>query len=102
MTSWSTCDQLEAADIADEVVGRALKYTIGEGNGIPDNCVATVIAQHVKVQLAHLTQPGTTAADVPERTVKALEAVAKAHAVDGVRVKVTQPWHQRRKHLDSD
>jgi len=99
MTSWSAEEQLSAADMADEVVNRALKFTFG-GTDAPEDLFATVIAQHVKVQLAYLTQPGTTGLDVPERTVNALEALAKAHAEDGVRVKVTQPWHRDARERD--
>ena len=100
MTSWEDDEQKLAAEAADDIVSRAIKFAFNDDDNIPDACITTVIAQHVKVQLAYLTQPGTTAFDVPERTVKALEVLAKAHAEDGVRVKVTQPWHRDNRERD--
>lgn len=102
MTSWEDHEQGSAAEAADDIVNRALRFALDEDNGIPEYCVATAIAQHVKVQLAYLTQPGVTETFVPERTVKALEALAKAHAEDGVRVKVTQPWHRDARERERD
>lgn len=90
MTDWSDEQQCMAAEAADAVVERAIKYTIGEGNPLPDDCLSAVIAQHVKVQLAFLTTPGGEDLDFPKRNMLALESLARAHAQDGVRVNMTQ------------
>ena len=57
----------------------------------------TLVSKHVEAQLHYLKlehYPYTVPwSELAERSVEALETLAKAHAEDGVRVKTSQPWH---------
>ena len=97
----------EAADFADEVLGRAIKFA--SEVPLPDSAAMrpnsnTLVSKHVEAQLVwfksedcSLGQPMVNEVD---RVAKALEVLAKAHAEDGVRVKATQPWHRDARERD--
>ena len=95
----------ESADFADEVVRRAI--TFASNVTLPTDVHPSsdaLISKHVDAQLAFFKSEdyslGNPWITVAERSTEALEALAKAHAEDGVRVKVTQPWHRDARERD--
>ena len=85
-----------ASDFANEVVKRAIIFA--SEVPLPDSAAMrpnsnTLVSKHVEAQLAYY-QSTRNAYVYTERTIQALEALAKACAEDGVRVKAAQAWHR--------
>ena len=57
----------------------------------------TLVSKHVEAQLEYMRNQNNLYDNswpkLAERTTEALEALAQAHAENGVRVNVQQPWH---------
>ena len=90
-----------ADQFASEVVGRAIIFASqvplpGSAAMRPNS--NTLVSKHVEAQLEHLRNQNhlfdNSWPKLAERTTEALEALARAHAEDGVRVKTAQPWHR--------
>ena len=90
-----------ADEFASEVVKRAIIFA--SEVPLPDSAAMrpnsnTLVSKHVEAQLHYLKNEAYPvpyiASSLAERSVEALEVLAKAHAEDGVRVKATQPWHR--------
>ena len=95
----------ESAAFADEVVRRAI--TFADNVTLPTDVHPStdmLISKHVDAQLAFFKSEdyslGNPWITVAERSTEALEQLANAHAEDGVRVKVTQPWHNNDRDRD--
>ena len=93
-----------ASDFANEVVKRAIIFA--SEVPLPDSAAMrpnsnTLVSKHVEAQLEYLRNRDylfdNSWPKLAERTTEALEALAKAHAEDGVRVTTAQPWHSERK-----
>ena len=92
-------EQRRAAARADTIVGAAILFASKTCTPAPENAYNTlrpdpnmVIGKHVDAQLHFL---GERVNDYElSRMRAAFEKLAHAHAVNGVRVKVTQPWHR--------
>ena len=90
-----------ADDFASEVVKRAIIFASEvyntEDNEVPHLSVNTLVSKHVDAQLAYVKDANylsdNSRPNLAQRTTEALETLANAHAEDGVRVNVSQPWH---------
>lgn len=87
-------EQKRAADRANTILQSAIAFA---DEVIPEGMVVdvfkTFVAKHVDAQL-HLLEGGN---DYElSRMRAAFEKLAHAHANEGVRVKMTQPWHRDR------
>ena len=89
-----------ADEFASEILKRAIKFANtkpwSDYDAVrPDS--NTLVSKHVDAQLHYLKNEAYPvpyiACSLVERKVEALETLAHAHAVDGVRVKTSQPWH---------
>lgn len=93
-------EQRRAASQADDIVGAAILFATKVCTPAPENMYNTklpdpnmIIGKHVDAQL-HLLAGGS---DYElSRMRAAFEKLAHAHATEGVRVKMTQPWHNDR------
>ena len=92
-----------ADEFASEIVKRAIIFA--SEVPLPDSVAMrpnsnTIVSKHVEAQLEYLRSRNhmfdNSWPKLAERTTEALEALAKAHAGDGVRVKASQPWHSER------
>ena len=86
----------DPATFANEVVTRAIQFA--SQVPLPDSAAMrpnsnTLVSKHVEAQLAYYQSTPDTRA-FTERTIQALEALAKACAEDGVRVKAAQAWNR--------
>ena len=91
-----------ADEFASEVVKRAIIFA--SEVPLPDSAAMrpnsnTLVSKHVEAQLEYLRNKNylfdNSWPKLAERTTEALESLAKAHAEDGVRVNVSQPWHSK-------
>lgn len=89
-----------ADDFASEVVRRAIIFA--SEVPLPDSAAMrpnsnTLVSKHVEAQLEYMRNKNylfdNSWPKLAERTTEALETLANAHAEEGVRVKVSQPWH---------
>ena len=85
-----------ADEFASEILRRAISFA--SEVPLPDSAAMrpnsnTLVSKHVEAQLAYY-QSTRNAYAYTERTIQALEALAKACAEDGVRVKAAQAWHR--------
>ena len=94
----------DADEFASEVVKRAIVFA--SEVPLPDSAAMrpnsnTLVSKHVEAQLAYLRNENylfdNSWPKLAERTTEALETLANAHAENGVRVSVSQPWHSERK-----
>ena len=90
-----------ADDFASEVVRRAIIFA--SEVPLPDSAAMrpnsnTLVSKHVEAQLAYMKDKNylfdNSRPKLAQRTTEALEMLANAHAEEGVRVKVSQPWHR--------
>ena len=90
-----------ADDFASEVVRRAIIFA--SEVPLPDSVAMrpnsnTLVSKHVEAQLEYMRNKNylfeNSWPKLAERTTEALETLANAHAEDGVRVNVSQPWHR--------
>jgi hypothetical protein len=90
-----------ADDFASEIVRRAIIFASEEN--LPGSAAMrpdqnTLVSKHVEAQLEYLRNKNylfdNSWPKLAERTTEALETLANAHAEDGVRVNVSQPWHR--------
>jgi hypothetical protein len=93
--------QKRAASRADTIVGAAILFASKICTPAPENVYNTqrpdpnmVIGKHVDAQL-HLLFERESDYEL-SRMREAFEKLAHAHATGGVRVKMTQPWHNDR------
>lgn len=89
-----------ADEFAREVVKRAIIFA--SEVPLPDSAAMrpnsnTLVSKHVEAQLAYMKDTDylfhNSRSKLAQRTTEALEALANAHAEEGVCVKVSQPWH---------
>ena len=89
-----------ADDFASEVVRRAIVFA--SEVPLPDSAAMrpnsnTLVSKHVEAQLEYMKNKNylfdNSWPRLAERTTEALETLANAHAENGVRVNVSQPWH---------
>lgn len=84
-----------AANRADTILQSAIAFA--DEVKVPDGMIVevfgTIVAKHVDAQL-HLLEGGSNYE--LSRMRAAFEKLAHAHANEGVRVKMTQPWHSDR------
>ena len=89
-----------ADDFASEIVRRAIIFA--SGVNLPGSAAMrpnsnTLVSKHVEAQLEYLKNKNylfdNSWPKLAERTTEALETLANAHAENGVRVNVSQPWH---------
>ena len=90
-----------ADEFASEVVKRAIIFA--SEVPLPDSVAMrpnsnTLVSKHVEAQLAYMKDKNylfdNSRPKLAQRTTEALEMLANAHAEEGVRVKVSQPWHR--------
>jgi len=89
-----------ADEFASEILRRAIVFA--SEVPLPDSAAMrpnsnTLVSKHVEAQLEYMRNKNylfdNSWPKLAERTTEALETLANAHAEDGVRVKVSQPWH---------
>ena len=88
MTSWSSSEQKAAASSADDIVRDAIRFANKEDVENTD-VYCTLIAQHVKVQVAYLSSPDESGLDARSRVAAALEKLANAADLHHLDVSVT-------------
>ena len=99
MSSWDREEQDEADALASHILCKAVAFADARGREQPEKNTEAfhqlLVAQHVKIQLAYLTNP-TPLEDraTRERMASAMVALANAHANGGVKVTTAQPWHK--------
>ena len=89
-------EQKRAADRANTILQSAIAFAdeVKVPEGMIVEVFRTVVAKHVDAQLHFL---GERVSDYElSRMRAAFEKLAHAHANEGVRVKMTQPWHRDR------
>ena len=89
-----------ADEFANQVVTRAIHFA--SQVPLPDSAAMrpnsnTIVSKHVEAQLEYMRNKNylfdNSWPKLAERTTEALETLARAHAENGVCVKVSQPWH---------
>ena len=89
-------EQKRAADRANTILQSAIAFAdeVKVPEGMIVEVFRTVVAKHVDAQLHFL---GERVSDYELSRIRAaFEKLAHAHATEGVRVKMTQPWHNDR------
>tara|TARA_B100000902_G_scaffold370907_1_gene396428 strand:+ start:1366 stop:1695 length:330 start_codon:yes stop_codon:yes gene_type:complete len=91
-----------ADEFASEILRRAIVFA--SEVPLPDSAAMrpnsnTLVSKHVEAQLEYMRNKNylfdNSWPKLAERTTEALETLANAHAEDGVRVHVSQPWHSK-------
>jgi len=91
-----------ADEFASEILRRAIVFA--SEVPLPDSAAMrpnsnTLVSKHVEAQLEYMRNKNylfdNSWPKLAERTTEALETLANAHAEDGVRVNVSQPWHSK-------
>lgn len=93
----------DAEEFASQVVAGAIRFA--RQVPLPDSAAMNMlVSKHVDAQLQFMKNKNYLVDNswpkLAERTTEALETLARAHAEDGVRVKVTQPWHRDARDCD--
>ena len=85
-----------AANRADTIVGAAIAFAseVKVPDAMDVDPFRTIVEKHVDAQL-HFLKEGVRDFEL-SRMRAAFEKLANAHATEGVRVKMTQPWHNDR------
>jgi len=84
-----------AAERANKILKSAIAFAdeVKVPDGMIEAVFRTIVAKHVDAQL-HFLEGGQNYE--LSRMRAAFEKLAHAHATEGVRVKMTQPWHNDR------